>query len=398
MSMAYKQYILAVNSGSSSLKFSLYQEDNLLMALYGSAKPNSSGEQHFIIHDYRNEFLANHPLAHSGVLPGIKELINWLQGQRARYPIAAIAHRLVQGGPDHRAPEMITPALLKQIHQYSYLAPNHIPIELAVIKAFQAGFPEAAQVACFDTFFHRDMPGFAKYYALPARYREQGLIRYGFHGLSYEYVMEKLVKKNPGVLKKKVIIAHLGNGASMVAVKNGQGIDTTMGLSPLGGLVMGTRSGDLDPGVLLFLLNKGKLTVKELDDLLSRESGLKAIAGYSDMETLVLNEARDDKAEEAITAFCYHIKKTIGALAAAMGGLDTLVFTGGIGENLAVIREYICQDMEFLGIRINPRLNYDGHHIISKTGGTVTVQVVATDEAAIMAKHTQTLISKSFVS
>lgn len=398
MSTACNQYILAVNSGSSSLKFSLYQEDNLLMALYGSVKPNSAGEQHFIIQDHRNEFWANHPLARSGVLPGIKELIGWLHGQRTRYPISAIAHRLVQGGPNHREPEIITPELLKQMHELTYLAPNHIPIELDVIKTFQAGFPDAVQVACFDTHFHKNMPDCAKYYALPADYRERGLIRYGFHGLSYEYVMEKLVKKSPGVLKKKVIIAHLGNGASMVAVKNGRSIDTTMGLSPMGGLVMGTRSGDLDPGVLLFLLNKGELSVKELDNLLSRESGLKAIAGYSDMETLVLNEARDEKAEEAITTFCYQIKKSIGALAAAMGGLDTLVFTGGIGENSAVIRKYICQDMEFLGIRINQRLNYEGHHIISKAGGTVTVRVMATDEAAIMARHTQAIISKSYIS
>lgn len=368
------------------------------MALHGSVKPNSSDENHFIVQDHHNEFLANHPLAHSGVLPGIKELISWLHGQRTRYPISAIAHRLVQGGPDHRAPEMITPLLLKQIHQFAYLAPNHIPIELDVIKAFQAGFPDAVQVACFDTYFHKDMPAYAKHYPLPAKYQEQGLQRYGFHGLSYEYIMGKLITKSPGVLKKKVVIAHLGNGASMVAIKNGRSVDTTMGLSPMGGLVMGTRSGDLDPGVLLFLLNKGKLSTKELDDLLSRDSGLKAIAGYSDMETLVLNQARDQKAAEAITTFCYQIKRSIGALAAAMGGLDILVFTGGIGENSAVIREYICQDMAFLGIRINKRLNNKGHRIISKKNGAVTVRITATDEAVMMAKHTQTLISKSFIS
>lgn len=392
------KYILAVNCGSSCLKFSLYKEDNLLLALHGSVKASVSGEQHFIVKDQHNAFWANHSLAHSGILPGIRELINWLQSHRTHYPIVAISHRLVQGGLRHRAPEIITPYLLKQIHQLSYLAPNHIPVELQVIKAFQAGFPDAAQIACFDTFFHKDMPDYAKYYPLPAIYREQGLIRYGFHGLSYEYIMEKLLKKSPGFLKKRVIIAHLGSGASMVAVKSGQSVDTTMGLSPMGGLIMGTRSGDLDPGVLLFLLNKGRLAARELDELLSRESGLKAIAGHSDVEVLVQNQTTDPKAREAITAFCYAAKKMIGALAAGMGGLNTLVFTGGIGENSAIIREYICQDMEFLGIHIDRRSNDKGHRIISKTGSTVNVHVMATDEAAMMAKHTKTLISKSQIS
>ena len=392
------KYILAVNCGSASLKFGLYQEDNLLLALHGSVKTGVSGEQHFIVKDQHNAFWANHPLAHSGILPGIQELINWLHSHRTHYPIVAISHRLVQGGLRHRSPEIITPDLLKQIHQLSYLAPDHIPVELQVIKAFQAGFPDAAQIACFDTFFHKDMPDYAKYYPLPAIYREQGLIRYGFHGLSYEYIMEKLLKKSPGFLKKRIIIAHLGSGASMVAVKNGQSVDTTMGLSPMGGLIMATRSGDLDPGVLLFLLNKGQLTVGKLDELLSRQSGLKAIAGYSNMEVLVQNQMTDSKAREAIMAFCYAAKKMIGALAAAMGGLDTLVFTGGIGENSAIIREYICQDMEFLGIRINQQSNDKRYRTISKTGSMVNVHVLATDETVMMAKHAKALISKSLIS
>lgn len=388
-------YILTVNCGSSSLKFSLYQDDDLLLALYGSVKPAANDETHFIVQDYRHEFWANHPLAHAGVLAGIKELIDWLHGHRARYPISAIAHRLVQGGPDHRAPELITPELLHQIHQLSYLAPNHIPDELQVIKAFRTAFPEAQHIACFDTFFHKDMPDLAKYYPLPAVYREKGLIRYGFHGLSYEYILDKLVKKSPAMLKKKIIIAHLGNGASMVGVKNGQSIETTMGLTPLGGLVMGTRTGDLDPGVLLFLLKKEKMTCEALEELLGKNAGLKAIAGTGDMATLISREAKDEQAEAAIASFCYQIKKTIGALAAAMGGLDTLVFTGGIGENAAVIRDYICHDLGFLGIRLNQRLNYDNHSIISKTGSPVTVRVLPTNESAMMARHTKALISKS---
>ncbi len=275
---------------------------------------------------------------------------------------------------------------MQTLHHFAYLAPNHLPDEIKIIKIFQAAFRNVPQVACFDTSFHRDMPSFAKYYPLPAEYQEKGLMRYGFHGLSYEYIMQKLADSTSLIDRQKIIIAHLGNGASMVAVKNGVSVDTTMGISPIGGLVMSTRSGDLDPCVLLFLLKQTKLTANELDELLSKHSGLKAIAGTSDVQELLNKEGNDPRAAEALTVFCYHAKKFIGALSAAMGGLDTLVFTGGIGENSGIIRERICKDLNFIGIDLDTTKNLKNESIISKEISNVSVRVIQTDEELMIAR------------
>ena len=321
-------------------------------------------------------------------------VVGWLKNNTHHFPITAIGHRLVQGGPDHREPEMISDHLLLALHEYVYLAPNHLPEEINTIKTFRSAFPKIYQVACFDTFFHRDMPFYSKYYPLPAEYKDKGLMHYGFHGLSYEYVMHKLAGDDAAISKQKIIIAHLGNGAGMAAVQNGISVETTMGLSPIGGLVMGTRSGDLDPGVLLFLLKQGRLTPTQLDDLLSKHSGLTAICGISDMQELLKNETNNPKAKEALTVFCYHAKKFIGALAASMSGLDMVVFTGGIGENSASIRERICQDLEFLGITISEKQNHDMHEIISTEKSKVSVRVLKTNEEWMIARHTQDTIDK----
>lgn len=389
------RFILAVNCGSSSLKFSLFNEADLQSALNGSVKTSAAGDTYFIVQDEQGEFWANHPLAAAGVAAGIRELISWLHDHRSRYPVSAIAHRLAQGGPDYLAPQMISAGLLKELRRYSYLAPNHIPVALQTIQAFQEGVPDTPQVACFDTHFHRDMPAEARHFPLPDSYRKKGMIRYGFHGLSYEFILRKLLEKQPGLIHKKLIIAHLGNGASMAAVRDGQSIDTTMGLSPMGGLIMGTRCGGLDPGVILFLLRKEKLSADQIDELLSKNSGLQAIAGCSDMESLEQRSPDDPKARQAISAFAYSVKKSIGALASAMGGLDMLVFTGGIGENSAMIREQCCEGLKFLGIAISRRCNSQRHRVISKAKSKVKVKVIATDEAAVMAIHTKAIINKS---
>lgn len=322
----------------------------------------------------------------------VKTVISWLKNSEYKSSLLAIGHRLVQGGPNHREPELITNHLLKNLQAFIYLAPNHLPDELKTIKTFQLAFPGLPQIACFDTAFHSNMPDETKYYPLPAKYKLQGLLHYGFHGLSYGYIIQKLELEDVNVKAKKIIIAHLGNGASMAAVKNGTCIETTMGLSPIGGLVMGTRSGDLDPGVILFLLKQGKLTVNQLDDLLSKESGLKAISGKSDVQELLEMEAKDPKAMAAITVFCYQARKFIGSLAAAMGGLDLLVFTGGIGENSAIIRERICLDLEFLGIHLEKRSNYNNKENISSATGRVKVLAMKTDEEAMIAQHVQTVL------
>ncbi|QHS55313.1 acetate/propionate family kinase [Mucilaginibacter sp. 14171R-50] len=392
MTTSNDQFILTVNCGSSSLKFCLFGMQNLHPALSGSVKTDTSGETHFIIQDEGGEYLANYPLAQAGVAAGIRELTGWLHNHSNRYTIRVVAHRIVQGGPKHREPEIISDSLLNDLQHYSYLAPNHLPVEIKAIKAFQENFPEALAVACFDTFFHRHLPGQAKYYPLPASYREKGVMRYGFHGLSYEFILKTLLQKHPKLVGQKLIIAHLGSGASMAAVCNGKSVDTTMGFSPLGGLVMATRSGDLDPGVILYLLRNEKLSADEIDELLSERSGLQAIAGCADMESLVKRSASDQKAGQAIELFCYTVKKFIGALAAAMGGLDVLIFTGGIGENAALVREQCCHGLQFMGLELSRRRNNAGHKWISKSGSKVKIGVLKTNEAAIMAKHAKTLI------
>ncbi|HTK19481.1 MAG TPA: acetate/propionate family kinase [Mucilaginibacter sp.] len=393
MTLTNDAFILAVNCGSSGLKFGLYGQKDLQRTLSGYAATDSAGKTHFILQDEKGEFWANHPLSKTGVQPGIRELIGWLSDHHSRYPVGTVVHRIVQGGPKHREPELVSEELLKELQHYAYLAPNHIPDEIKSIKAFQEAFPGAAAVVCFDTYFHKDLPDVTQYFPLPGKFQKAGLIRYGFHGLSYEFVVGKLQKKYPKLARKKLIIAHLGSGASMTAVCNGRSIDTTMGLSPLGGLVMGTRSGDLDPGVILYLLRKEKLSVDEIDELLSEQSGLKAIAGSGDMESLIKSSENDPRAKLAVRVFSYAVKKTIGALAAAMGGLDTLVFTGGIGENAPLIRAHCCEGLEFLGLKFSHRRNDEGRQWISKSDSKVKIGVLKTDEAAIMVKHARALIS-----
>ena len=387
-----KNFILSINCGSSSLKFKLFNTRSLKTELEGHINHIGNLESHFQITDHDGNILINSLTAIQSIEFAVNELITWLKHNIKKYPLAALGYRLIQGGPQHRVPEMITPELLEILKQQIYLAPNHLPDEITAIHAFKTAFKKIVHVACYDTLFHRNMPACTKYYPLPAEYIDKGLIKYGFHGLSYEYVMKKLGSKISTTKRRKIIIAHLGNGASMVAVKNGIGIETTMGISPIGGLVMGTRSGDLDPGVLLFLLKEGHLTPDELDELLSKNSGLKAIGGTNDVQALLSNEAKDPKAKLALSVFCYTARKYIGALAAAMGGLDMLIFTGGIGENSAIIRDRICEDMDFLGIAIHEQSNQMSREIISPLSSKVQVRVMPTNEEWMIAHHTRNFI------
>lgn len=391
MTEKQSSYILSVNCGSSSLKFSLYQTGSLQQEWSGSVNAIGSSESELMISS-GEQIIEHHKAGFKNLDAAVMAVIRWLKSSRYHAGLSAIGHRLVQGGPKHRKPEKINKELLESLSQFVYLAPNHLPDEIKTIKSFQAAFPGLPQVACFDTAFHQDMPDEAKYYPLPDIYKRQGLIHYGFHGLSYEYIMQQLAANDAAVIKQKIIIAHLGNGASMAAVKNGVSVETTMGLTPIGGLVMGSRSGDLDPGVLLFLLKQGQLTPKKLDDLLSKSSGLIAIAGISDVQQLLKKESKDPKAKMAITVFCYQARKFIGALAAAMGGLDSLVFTGGIGEHSAVIRERICHELDFLGIQIDKKLNRGSKEDISSASSRVKVLVLKTNEEAMIAHHTQIAI------
>jgi acetate kinase len=386
MASKSKTYILSINCGSSSLKFSLYHALSTTLEWAGSISQIGEDKARLEIRDYAHAILASRVTHYKNFNAAVKEIIAWLKTKQDQYPLMAIGHRLVQGGPRHFKPVVITDHLLETLDQLVYLAPNHLPDELETIRTFQSAYPEVKQVACFDTRFHRDMPVYAKNYPLPAVYKEKGLMRYGFHGLSYEYIMQELIKQRSPVAEQKIIIAHLGNGASIAAVKKGIGVDTTMGISPIGGLVMGTRSGDLDPGVLLFLLKQTKMTPGELDDLLSKHSGLKAIAGISDIRELLKAEANNPLAKEALTVFCYSATKFIGSLAASMGGLDLLVFTGGIGENSAVIRERICHGLGFIGVELDMPRNLKNELIISKDTGRVSVRVMQTNEELMIAR------------
>lgn len=386
-------YTLCINCGSSSLKFSLYGADTCALQFSGAISPIGQENSALLISDASGQVLENRLSHYADLAAAVSELISWLKTQESRYPFYAIAHRLVQGGPAHRQPELITPELLNDLQQYIYLDPNHLPDELATITTFDTAFPEARQVACFDTAFHRDMPPVAKNYPLPAKFQKKGLFKYGFHGLSYAYILQELAVHDPQANSQKLIIAHLGNGASMAAIANGISIDTTMGVSPIGGLVMGTRSGDLDPGVLLFLLKQYHLNPEELEELLSKHAGLKAIAGSSDVQELIKNEAADPRAEEALRLFCYSAKKHIGSLAAALEGLDTLVFTGGIGEHSAIIRERICQGLDFLGVTLDREKNTNNELTISDATSRVRVRVIKTNEELMMARLARTVLT-----
>jgi acetate kinase len=383
--------ILCLDSGSSSLKFSLYRMADGSEALCargaveGIGQPHGrlwmTGAQQQPLADERRQF-GEHE---SSVTAAFDAL------DRAKLgPPGAVGHRLVHGGPDHLAPERVTPALIDQLRRITSFAPLHLPAEIRVIEAAVARYPAVPQVVCFDTSFHRRMPEVAQRFALPRELFDEGVRRYGFHGLSYEYVMGQLGTSAAG----RVIIAHLGNGASMAAIRAGHPLDTTMGLTPTGGLMMGTRPGDLDPGVMLYLLNAKHLDAAELKAVVNQRSGLLGVSGTSsDMKALLDQRASDPRAAEAVDMFCYVARKHIGALAAVLGGLDTLVFTGGIGERAAPVREAICGGLEHLGIHIDLARNRRHADPISIDGNNCTVRVIATDEDLMIARHTSRLLS-----
>ena len=320
-------------------------------------------------------------------------LLDWLEAQPDFARIGAVGHRVVHG-MRHSEPERITPRLLAELRRLVPQAPEHLPREISVIEVLRERHPTLAQVACFDTAFHRSMPRIARLLPIPRRYAAKGIERHGFHGLSYEYLMAELTQLgDPAAAKGRVILAHLGNGASLAAVRDGQSVDTSMGFTPAAGLVMGTRSGDLDPGLFSYLARSERMTAARFDRMVNHESGLLGISGTSsDVCDLLAREARDVRAAEAVALFCYQAKKWIGSFAAVLGGLDTLVFAGGIGENSPLIRARICEGLGFLGLELNPKLNEKNAPLISSVAGRVAVRVIRTDEECMIAKSTTRLI------
>lgn len=382
--------ILTINSGSSSLKFGLYgRQDGRERILFAGTADRVGKEQGKLsikdaggqtVYEEATEY-ASHPHAFVHATQQLKKL----SGTEP----SLVGHRVVHGGPHLRQHQRITPAVLKTLQASIHFAPLHIPSALELIRQAEKLFPNAAQFACFDTAFHSTMPAEASTYALPKQYRDAGVERYGFHGLSYESVVEALKPNVPA----RMIVAHLGNGASVCAIKDAHSVDTSMGMTPTGGVPMGTRSGDLDPGIVLFLARTAKLSIDQLESLLNHESGLAGLSGgTSDMRTLSASAAGGNgDAQLAINIFCRSIAKSIGAYSAVLGGLDLVVFTGGIGEHSSQVRAQICGPLRHLGIVVDAEKNQAAEPLISETASPCTVRIVAADEDGEIARHVRRL-------
>ncbi|HET9183210.1 MAG TPA: acetate/propionate family kinase [Candidatus Angelobacter sp.] len=389
--------ILTLNGGSSSLKFALYHVDESReeAVAAGAAEGIGTEQGRFWLRKADKKTLglresfAEHSAAARVMFARLKE-----QGFTN---FSAVGHRVVHGGRDLLLPQRVDSVLISRLKALVLFAPLHLPEQIALMEAVAQHYPDLPQVACFDTAFHAAMPEIARRFALPRKLWDEGVMRYGFHGLSYEYVVSTLGSQ----LGERAIVAHLGNGASMVALKDGAPVDTSMGLTPTGGFMMGTRSGDLDPGVLLYLLRTGR-TTEDLAQLLDHESGLLGVSGLSsEMKTLLDRSREDPNAGQAVAMFCYQIRKFIGAYSAVLGGLDALVFTGGIGERAAEVRASIVGGLEFLGIELDDAANAGHASLISTQISTqiatqrsrCQVWVVKTDEDLMIARHTRRVIS-----
>ena len=385
--------VLAINSGSSSVKFAVYPTAELLT-------PSLSGKLDRI--GLSETSLSWQTLEHGPKegqsarpdgKPAVEFLIDWLEARQEFAAVGAVGHRVVHGMA-RTEPARITPDLLDELRRATPYAPDHLPREIELIESFRARHPRLPQIACFDTAFHRSMPAIAKLLPLPRRYQAKGVQRYGFHGLSYAYLLEELARAaGPEAAQGRVILAHLGNGASLAAVRGGTSLDTSMGFTPAAGLVMGTRTGDLDPGVVAFLAHTEQMTALQFHDMVNRESGLLGMSETSsDMRDLLAREDEDVRAAEAVALFCYQAKKWIGAFAAALGGLDTLVFSAGIGERSAAVRARICEGLGFLGIKLHDSRNAAHAAVISTDVSQVTVRVIPTDEELMVVRSVARLL------
>ena len=387
--------VLTLNGGSSSIRFAVDATGaDPERWLSGKLEAIGTPRARLHAHDKEGNPLADQDLHNAAPGAAIDQLLDWLESQPIFSSVVAVGHRVVHG-MEHTEPERITPLLLDELEKLVAFDPEHLPREIALIKAIQARHPELPQVACFDTAFHHRMPRVAQLLAIPRRYQAQGVRRYGFHGLSYAYLVEELGRIDPVAAKGRGIFAHLGNGSSLAAVRDCQSVDTSMGFTPASGLVMSTRSGDLDPGLLAFLVKRESMTPEAFDRMVNHESGLIGVSETSaDVRDLLSREATDVRAAEALELFCYQAKKWIGAYAAVLGGLDTLVFAGGIGENAPQIRESICDGLGFLGIELNEHDNAKNAAVISHCGKRVTVRVIRTDEERMIARSVGRMLGR----
>ena len=379
--------VLALNGGSSSIRFAVYEARKApRLRLGGKIDRIGLSGTHLAARDGRGQPLPTVRVAAAGHHAAVVFLLDWLAAQPIFASVRGIGHRIVNG-MKHSEPERVAAPLLAALRRITPYDPDHLPRELALIEAVAQRHPRLPQVACFDTAFHRTLPPVARRLPIPRRYGAKGVERYGFHGLSCAFLMEELRRLDPAAARGRVILAHLGNGASVTAVRGGKSADTSMGFTPVAGLVMSTRSGDLDPGLVYYLARSEGMTAAQFHRMVNHESGLLGVSGTSsDVRDLLAAEARDPRAAEALALFCYQVKKWIGAYAAVLGGVETIVFAGGIGENAPRIRERICACLGFLGVALDPRRNAANAALISPGAGRVRVRVIHTDEELMIAR------------
>ncbi|ESS72721.1 acetate kinase AckA [Methyloglobulus morosus KoM1] len=390
------KYLLVINAGSSSIKFAVYRwapSSQLIVDANGQID-GIENQPNFTIKNSYGVVLVERTLSvdevhdHKSAIAVIRA---WLEEYLTDGSLIAVGHRVVHGGQHYSTPVLIDAKIFTDLENLIPLAPLHQPHNLAAIHAFQKILPNLPHVACFDTAFHRSQHEIAQRFALPRHFFDEGVLRYGFHGLSYEYIVSVLPTLDPILASARIIVAHLGSGASLCAIQNGRSIATTMGFSPLDGLVMGTRCGSLDPGVLLYLMAHHGMKPSALEQLLYHESGLLGVSGISsDMRTLLASD--NPKAKEAVELFVYRVGLEIGSLTAALGGLDALVFTAGIGEHSAIIRDKICGQAVWLGLELDSSANAAGQTRISTPNSMVTAWVVPTDENRMIASHTLAML------
>ncbi len=386
--------ILVLNGGSSSIRFAVLRATAQLTRVC-SGTLNRIGQEDAHLHiDDVDADLAQPAIAARDHAEAVGSLVQWLRQQGEADALVAAGHRVVHG-MSHFDPERITPELLADLRRIEPVDPDHLPVEIELVEAVRNVLPGLPQVACFDTQFHRHLPRVAAQLPIPRRFEAQGLRRYGFHGLSYDFLLHELERvAGAKVARGRVILAHLGGGASLAAVRDGRCVDTTMSFTPTAGLVMGTRSGDLDPSLAAYLERSAGVSSAQFLEMVNHESGLLGVSGTSaDMRELLAAEADDPHAAEAVALFCYQARKAIGSFAAALGGLDTLVFSGGIGENAPVIRARICDGLQFLGVDVDGSRTPDAHGVISSPTGRVAVHVIRTNEAHVIARAVRDLLA-----
>lgn len=381
--------ILAINGGSSSIKFALFESrGHLQRTLYGAIERIGQPRVVLSVRGPKAADRVTRVLKAPDRKAVANALIDWVDEHVGRDALGAIGHRVVHGGPNYSKPQRITPKVLAELRRIVPYDPEHLPGAIHLIAAFRERFPSLPQVACFDTAFHSQLPRVARQLPIPRHFEAEGVRRYGFHGLSYEYLMGQLARvAGAKAARGRVILAHLGGGASLAAVRHGKSVDTSMGFTPNSGVPMGTRSGDLDPGLFGYLSRVKKMSVAQFNAMANTESGLRGVSGTSsDIRDLIKAEAKDVRAAEAVALFCYQVKKRIGAYAAALGGVDTLVFSGGIGANSPVIRSRVCKGLEFLGIELDRSRNRSNDGVISAVTAGVAVYVIHTDEEQVLAR------------